>query len=71
VLKHLYTLNLSHNFIRKIENLTPSASIRELNVSMNEIQDLSYMPSMINLEVLNISNNKVGMSIMVQLLLKK
>lgn len=59
VLKNLYTLNLSHNFINKIENLVPSASLVELNLSMNELTDVSYMPSLINLEVLNISNNKL------------
>ncbi|WAR23775.1 INLI-like protein [Mya arenaria] len=59
VLPYLYTLNLSHNFIRKIENLSSSASLIELNISLNEIQDLSLMPSMINLEILNVSNNKL------------
>ena len=59
VLRYLYTLNLSHNFIKKIDNLIPSASLVELNLSMNELTDISYMPSMINLEVLTISNNKV------------
>ena len=59
VLKKLYTLNLSHNFITKIDNLVPSESLVELNLSMNELTDISYMPSLINLEVLHISNNKV------------
>lgn len=59
VLKHLYTLNLSHNFINKIENLVPSGSLVELNLSMNELTDLSYMPSLVSLEVLNVSNNKL------------
>lgn len=59
VLKKLYTLNLSHNFITKIDNLVPSESLVELNLSMNELTDISYMPSLINLEVLHISNNKL------------
>ena len=59
VLKKLYSLNLSHNFINKIDNLVPSASLVELNLSMNELTDISYMPSLINLEVLHVSNNKV------------
>lgn len=59
VLKKLYTLNLSHNFINKIDNLVPSSSLVVLNLSMNELTDISYMPSLINLEVLHISNNKL------------
>ncbi|XP_060584547.1 internalin I-like [Ruditapes philippinarum] len=59
ILKYLQTLNLSHNFISKIENLVSSSSLIELNLSMNELTDVSYMPSLINLEVLNISNNKL------------
>ncbi|KAK3595288.1 hypothetical protein CHS0354_010898 [Potamilus streckersoni] len=59
VLKHLCSLNVSHNFIKKIDNLVPLPSLVELNLSMNELIDISYMPSLINLEILNINNNKI------------
>lgn len=59
VLKKLYSLNLSHNSISRIENLVRSTSLVELNLSMNELEDISYMPSMMNLQVLNLNNNKI------------
>ncbi|KAK3090435.1 hypothetical protein FSP39_011833 [Pinctada imbricata] len=59
VLKKLYSLNLSHNFIDRIESLVPSSSLVELNLSMNDLTDISYMPSMINLQILNVNNNKL------------
>jgi Leucine-rich repeat (LRR) protein len=59
VLKKLYSLNLSHNSISRIENLVRSSSLVELNLSMNELEDISYMPSMMNLKILNLNNNKV------------
>lgn len=61
VLKKLYSLNLSHNSISRIENLVRSTSLVELNLSMNELEDISYMPSMMNLQVLNLNNNKVDL----------
>lgn len=62
VLKKLYSLNLSHNSISRIENLVRSTSLVELNLSMNELEDISYMPSMMNLQVLNLNNNKVDLN---------
>ncbi|XP_041359802.1 protein phosphatase 1 regulatory subunit 7-like [Gigantopelta aegis] len=59
VLRHLYSLNLSHNFIKRVDGLANSIALVELNLSMNEIEDISAMPSLINLRVLNISNNKL------------
>nr|XP_022317515.1 uncharacterized protein LOC111120823 [Crassostrea virginica]XP_022317516.1 uncharacterized protein LOC111120823 [Crassostrea virginica]XP_022317517.1 uncharacterized protein LOC111120823 [Crassostrea virginica]XP_022317518.1 uncharacterized protein LOC111120823 [Crassostrea virginica] len=59
VLKKLYSLNLSHNSITRIENLVRSTSLVELNLSMNELEDISYMPSMMNLKILNLNNNKI------------
>ncbi|XP_069126733.1 protein phosphatase 1 regulatory subunit 7-like [Argopecten irradians] len=59
VFKHLYTLNLSHNSIKRVENIVAIPSLVELNLSMNELRDISLMPSLINLEILNVSNNKL------------
>ncbi|XP_048761100.1 toll-like receptor Tollo [Ostrea edulis] len=59
VLKKLYSLNLSHNSISRIENLVRSSSLVELNLSMNELEDISYMPGMMNLKILNLNNNKI------------
>lgn len=64
VLKKLYSLNLSHNSISRIENLVRSTSLVELNLSMNELEDISYMPSMMNLKILNLNNNKVRFTIL-------
>ncbi|XP_021358652.1 uncharacterized protein LOC110453809 isoform X2 [Mizuhopecten yessoensis] len=59
VFKYLYTLNLSHNSIKRVENIIAIPSLVELNLSMNELRDISLMPSLINLEILNVSNNKL------------
>ncbi|CAL1539607.1 unnamed protein product [Lymnaea stagnalis] len=59
VLEHLYTLNLSHNMIKRVDALLNSHSLRELNVSNNHIEDISGIPSLINLLVLNLNYNKL------------
>lgn len=60
VLKYLHTLNLSHNFIKSLDNLANSASLVELNLSMNEIEDISFIPSLLSLEILYLNNNKIS-----------
>lgn len=60
VLKYLHTLNLSHNFIKSLDNLANSDSLVHLNLSMNEIEDISFMPSLSSLEILYLNNNKIS-----------
>ena len=62
MLKSLYSLDLSHNSINKIENLVGISSLVVLNLSMNELDDISYMPSMVSLKILNLNNNHVSIN---------
>ncbi|XP_064606254.1 uncharacterized protein LOC135471118 [Liolophura sinensis] len=58
-LKHLHTLNLSHNEITRIDLMPSCPSLVELNLSMNKLEDITGLPRLVNLKVLHFNNNQL------------
>jgi Leucine-rich repeat (LRR) protein len=59
-LENLYFLNLSHNLIKKCDEIKSLHSIRTLNISFNKISELSFLDNLINLEILYASDNEIS-----------
>jgi hypothetical protein len=56
----LLSLNISHNHISNIEDLSILSNLKVLNISHNNIDDITPLQYLEDLEVLNAENNKIG-----------
>ena len=56
----LESLNLSFNWIAKIEHLDRLKHLRELNLAENNIRKLENLDSLVNLQKLNLSGNNIA-----------
>ncbi len=54
-------LNLSSNYIERIENLSPLTQLQTLNLSSNEVSRIEGLQALKNLENLDLSDNKIAM----------
>lgn len=53
-------MNLSNNFIQKIQNLQLLVKLQELDLSHNQIKMLDGLEALLNLEKLNVSHNQIS-----------
>ena len=61
-MKYLHTLNLSHNCIKKVENLDQLEELCNLNLSFNEIKIQENIENLIevqNLSTIDLSSNNL------------
>lgn len=59
-MKCVESLNLSFNWIAKIENLNSLKRLRELNLAENNIRKIENLDSLLALEKLNLSGNNIS-----------
>lgn len=59
VFSHLKIFDISHNKIKKIENLTACSSLEVVNLSNNQITQISGMNGLISITELDLSYNKI------------
>jgi len=57
--EHLKQLNLSYNYIKKIDNLQNLSKLTLLDLSFNQIQKLENIGHLRQLKSLNLNNNKI------------
>lgn len=58
-LSHLKIFDISHNKIRKIENLTACGALEVVNLSSNQITQISGLNGLISITELDLSYNKI------------